>query len=240
MPQHVNFAAPFFTDATLRFLRGAASTRFVRGTEHSFDSVSINGQPVWHSVSRYMPSPLEVMENEWIQWCVMLPRDISTEEYDPIREHGFAAVGALGLKTGLSHMEWFRLADGSIVISEVGARPPGAQICTLLSYAHDIDLYAAWPRLLARKEFEVPERRYATGAAYVRGQGQGRIRHIHGVDEVQRQFGNLVVEARLPQVGQPPSDSYEGDGYIIVRHPETDVVQQALAEIVSTIRVELG
>ncbi len=213
---------------------------FVRGTEHSFDSVFINGEPVWHSISRYMPSPLEVIENAWIQWSVMLPRDISGPEYDPIREAGFAAVRALGLKTGLSHMEWFRFADGNIAISEVGARPPGAQICTLLSYAHDIDLYSAWPRLMANKEFDVPERRYATGAAYVRGQGRGRVTHISGLDEAQQKYGKLVVEAKLPQKGQAPSDSYEGDGYVIVRHPETEVVQQALSDIVSTIKVHLG
>jgi hypothetical protein len=88
-------------------------------------------------------------------------------------------------------------------------------------------------------EFDPPERRYAAGAAYIRGQGQGRIRGIGGVDEVQRRFGSIVVEAKLPHEGQPPSDSYEGDGYIIVRHPDTDVVQDALQQIVSTIRVEL-
>jgi len=212
---------------------------FVRGTEHSFDSVFVHGQPLWHSISRYMPSPLEVLENDWIQWCVILPRDISGTEFDPIREAGFAAIEALGLKTGLSHMEWFRLANGSIAISEVGARPPGAQFSTLLSYAHDIDFYKAWPRLMVSGEFEPPERRYAAGAAYIRGQGHGRIRGISGVDEVQRRFGSIVVEAKLPHQGQPPSDSYEGDGYIIVRHPDTDVVQDALQQIVGTIRVEL-
>ncbi len=98
---------------------------FVRGTEHSFDSVFVKGRPVWHSISRYMPSPLEVLENDWIQWCVLLPRDISGTEYDPIREAGFRAIEALGLQTGLSHMEWFQLADGTIAISEVGARPRG-------------------------------------------------------------------------------------------------------------------
>jgi len=41
---------------------------FVSGTEHSFDSIVINGQPVWHSISRYMPSPLQVLENPCIQW----------------------------------------------------------------------------------------------------------------------------------------------------------------------------
>ena len=157
----------------------------------------------------------------------------------PIRKAGYAALRALGLQTGLSHMEWFRLANGSIAISEVGARPPGAQISTLLSYAHDMDFYTAWPRLMAFGEFEPPPRRYAAGAAYIRGQGEGRISNITGIDEVQRRFGSIVVEAKLPQEGQPPSDSYEGDGYIIVRHPDSDVVQDALQQIVSIIRVEL-
>jgi hypothetical protein len=137
-------------------------------------------------------------------------------------------------------MEWFRLQGDRIAISEVGARPPGAQFTSLLSYAHDMNFYRAWPRLLVRGDFQPPERRYACGAAYIRGQGRGRVRRIAGIDEVQRRFGKLVVEAKLPQEGQPPSDSYEGDGYIIVRHPDTDVVQNALQQIVQIIRVELG
>jgi hypothetical protein len=200
----------------------------------------LEGKFVWHSISRYMPSPLEVLENPWIQWCVLLPRDISGDEFDPIREAGAAGLRALGLHTGLSHMEWFRLMDGRIAISEVGARPPGAQITTLLSYAHDIDFYKAWPRLMVLGEFEAPPRRYAAGAAYIRGQGRGRVRSISGLDEAQQRFGSLVVEAKLPREGQPPSDSYEGDGYIIVRHAETAVVENALTEIVKIIRVELA
>ena len=213
---------------------------FIGGSEYSFDSVMINGQPVWHSISSYMPSPLAVLENDWIQWCVMLPRDVSGPQFDPIREAGFAALSALGMETGLSHMEWFRLPDGRIAISEVGARPPGAQITSLLSYAHDINFYRAWPHLLIFGEFEPPARKFACGAAYIRGQGRGRVKKIHGLDEAQRRFGKLVVEVKLPQEGQPPSDSYEGDGYVIVRHPETEVVQNALQQIVQLIRVELA
>ena len=65
------------------------------------------------------------------------------------------------------------------------------------------------------------------------------MRAVHGVEQLQRELGNLVVEARLPQPGQPASSSYEGEGYVIVRHPETDVVQDALRRIVSGVRVEL-
>jgi hypothetical protein len=217
---------------------------FVLGTEHSFDSVVIRGRPAWYSISRYMPPPLQVLENPWIQWCVFLPRDVSGPEYAAIRDAGFRAVQALGLATGLSHMEWFQLRDGRIAISEVGARPPGAQFTSLMSWAHDLDFYQAWPRLMIFDQFEPPARAYAVGAAYFRGQksaaGGVRVRAIHGLDEAQRRFGHLVVESRLPSAGQLASDSYEGDGYVIIRDPDSAVVEDALEQIVRTVRVELG
>ncbi|MFN2625695.1 MAG: acetyl-CoA carboxylase biotin carboxylase subunit family protein, partial [Mycobacteriales bacterium] len=171
---------------------------FMTGDEHSFDSVCVDGDVVWHSVSRYYPTPLEVVRNPWMQWVVLLPRDISVPAYDEIRRVGPAALSALGLGTGLTHMEWFRRPDGSVAVSEVAARPPGAQITSLLSYAHDIDFYRAWAALMVFNRFDPPSRRYAVGAAYLRGQGQGRVRTIHGLAELQRELGHLVVEARLP------------------------------------------
>lgn len=213
---------------------------FVKGREYSFDSVMVAGQPRWHSISRYLPSPLEVLENAWIQWCVLLPRSIEGAEFEPIRTAAFAGLKALGMETGLSHMEWFGLPGGRVAISEVGARPPGAQITSLLSYAHDLNFYRAWPRLMVFDEFEAPQRKYSVGAAYVRGQGQGRVRGISGLDKAQKLCGDLVVEARFPRSGQAASGTYEGDGYIIVKHPETAVVEKALKDILSVVKVELA
>jgi phosphoribosylaminoimidazole carboxylase (NCAIR synthetase) len=212
---------------------------FVQGEEHSFDGVMVDGRLVWHSISHYAPSPLDVLRNSWIQWCVLLPRDIAGAEFDDIREAGFEAVHTLGLRTGFFHMEWFRRPDGTIAISEVAARPPGAQITTLMSLAHDFDLYEAWGDLMVRGRFEPPERRYAAGAAYLRGMGKGRVARVHGVDTIARSLGDLIVEAKLPQVGQHAASGYEGEGYVLVRHPKTETVRAALREIVSTIRVEL-
>jgi hypothetical protein len=214
--------------------------QMVIGAEHSFDSVLIDGELVWHSISRYLPTPLEVLENPWIQWAVLLPRDISGAEYDPIRADGLRGLQALGLQTGLTHMEWFRRPSGDIAISEVAARPPGAQFTSLLSYAHDIDMYAAWARLEIFGTFSPPERRYAVGAAYLRGQGSGPVVAIHGLDTLQRELGDLVVEAHLPPEGQSPSGTYEGEGHVILRHPETAVVEAGLRRIVEVARVELG
>jgi ATP-grasp domain len=200
----------------------------------------VNGVHVWHSLTHYYPTPLTVLENPWIQWSLVLPREVDGTQYDDIRAAACQALDVLGMRTGISHMEWFRRQDGTIAISEVAARPPGAQITQLMSYAHDFDLVQEWARAMIFGEFRTPERRYAAGAAFLRGQGSGRIVAVHGVDEINRSLGPLIVAAKSPSVGATPSISYEGDGWVIVRHPETRVVEAAVMKVVSTIRVELG
>ncbi len=211
----------------------------VSGTEHSFDSVVIDGRVVWHSISSYLPTPLEVLENPWVQWAVLLPRSIDGPEYGAIRAAAARGLSALGIDTGFTHMEWFRLREGRIALSEVAARPPGAQFTSLLSYAHDTDMYTAWARLEILGDFDPPQRRHAVGAAYLRGQGQGVVRGVHGLDVLQQELGALVVEARLPSEGQRRSEGYEGEGYVILRHADTEVVAAALRRVVEVARVEM-
>lgn len=213
---------------------------FVQGEEHSFETVTIDGVHVWHSLTHYYPTPLTVIDNPWIQWSVVLPREVDAAPYDDIRIAARRALEVLGMQTGISHMEWFRRRDGTIAISEVAARPPGAQITQLMSYAHDFDVVQEWARAMIFGEFRVPERKYAAGAAFLRGQGNGRIAAVHGVDEINRELAPLIVAAKSPQLGATPSTSYEGDGWVIVRHPKTEVVEQAILKIISTIRVTLS
>jgi D-alanine-D-alanine ligase-like ATP-grasp enzyme len=213
---------------------------FIVGDEHSFDAVCIDGRCVWFSISDYTPTPLEVMSNNWIQWCVQLPRELEGRGYEPIIEAAPRALHALGMGTGFAHMEWFRRPDGSIAISEVGARPPGAQFTTLLSFAHDTDMYSAWSRLMIEDHFEPPERTHSAGAAYLRGQGQGAVKAIHGLEQAQRELGELVVDVKLPQAGQAQASGYEGEGYAILQHPHTDIVEHGLKRMIEIIRVELG
>jgi len=220
--------------------RPLLAEEFIRGEEYSFDAVMIEQRMAWHSITRYYPTPLEVMRNPWIQWCVLLPREVDHPRFDPIREAGARSLEVLGLETGVCHLEWFRRPDGSIAISEVGARPGGAQISKLMSYAHDFHFYRAWARVMIDGAFDPPERRYAAGAVFLRGQGQGRVRKIRGLGQAQEELGPLVAEASLPEVGQPSSGSYEGEGYVILRHPETEAVKRALHRMISLIRVEMG
>ena len=72
-------------------------------------------------------------------------------------------------------MEWFLQDNGQPIISEVGARPPGVNIMPMLEAAHEINIWEKWADLMVHSEWSIPERKYAVGCAFLRGQGQGKI-----------------------------------------------------------------
>ncbi len=235
---------PASLDALLRRMRLGADSpaqveEFLRGSEHSFETVTIDGRHMWSSSADYIPGPLEVMETPWIQYCVLLPRELSNVgEFAPVNH---AALDALGMRSGLSHMEWFRRPDGSVAVNEVGARPPGVNLMPMMSLAHDTDMVAAWVRLMAVDTFDPPARVRAAGSAFLRGQGHGdRIVAVYGLAEVVEALGDTLVELRAPRVGQPRASGYEGEGYAIVAAPTTEAVKRALALLIRNVRVVLG
>jgi biotin carboxylase len=219
---------------------------FVRAREHTCETVTVKGSPVWRSGTRYFPTPLEVLENPWMQYCVLLPREQDDPTWTGFHATNAAALDALGAGkgtewSGLTHMEWFLKDDGSMLVSEVGARPPGVHIMPLMGLAHETDMISAWAELVALDRFSMPARKHAAGAAFLRGQGSGeRIVKITGEAEVREKLGGSLVELALPKPGTPRAESYEGEGHAIVRTSSTDDAKAALKTIVETIRLELG
>lgn len=211
---------------------------FVRGEEHTFETVMIDGKPVWSSSVQYLPSPLQVLENAWMQYCLVMPRETDLPHVQAFQPINVKALHALGLRDGISHMEWFLRPDGSPVVSEVGARPPGANIMPLLAAAHGTDPWAAWARLVVQKKWDLPPRKHAAGCVFLRSMGGAPVvRAVQGIAAMRTLIGNLIVAEKLPQPGQPRSAHYEGDGWIVVRHPETKGVVAAMKTILETVKI---
>ncbi|MGQ0551426.1 MAG: ATP-grasp domain-containing protein [Armatimonadota bacterium] len=61
--------------------RAVLLEEFLTGDEHSFETISIRGRAVWHSLTRYYPTPLEVLRTPWMQWRVVLPREVDEPRY---------------------------------------------------------------------------------------------------------------------------------------------------------------
>jgi formate-dependent phosphoribosylglycinamide formyltransferase (GAR transformylase) len=233
-------------DAFVRAVRGmrvsehspVLAEEMLRGREHSMETITIGGRAVTSSFSNYRPSCLDVVENAWIQWACILPREVDAPVFDKARKMGNAAIEALGLDSGMTHMEWFEREDGSLAIGEIAQRPPGANITRMTGLAHDIDPYRAWARAVIDGELDAPwHRKYAVGCAFVRGMGHGRVVGVTGVQQTNEAVGRWIVEAKLPTLGAMKADTYEGDGYVIVRHESTEKVQEMIKLVIETMRV---
>ncbi len=220
--------------------------QFIRAREHTCETVSIHGKAVWRSGTRYFPTPLEVLETPWVQYCVLLPREIESPFTDFAPINGAALAALFGDEprvtgTALTHMEWFLGDGGKLYVNEVGARPPGVQIMPLMSLAHDVDMIERWAELIAFDRFTPPTRRWAAGAAFFRGQGAGdRVVLVRGVEEARAKVGDALVELRPPRVGQTRASGYEGEGVALVKHATTEGAMQALRALIETVQVRYG
>jgi hypothetical protein len=218
---------------------------FVRAREHTCETVTVRGTPVWRSGTRYFPTPLEVLEKQWVQYCVLLPREADAEPWAAFHPINAAALAALfgdrastAAGTALTHMEWFLRDDGTSLVNEVGARPPGVHIVPLMGLAHGTDMFADWARLMALDEFTPKPRKLAAGSCFFRGQGPGtRIASIAGIDRAIEACGDALVEIRTPKVGQPRAEGYEGEGWALITHATTEGAKQALLALVENIQI---
>ncbi len=234
--------APPTTDQPLQ------AEEFVRAREHTCETVTVRGVPVWRSGTRYFPSPLEVLETPWVQYAVLLPREADDPTWTQFHPTNAAALSALfgdqantAAGTALTHMEWFLREDGTCLVNEVGVRPPGVQIMPLMGLAHDTDLVSDWARLVALDTFDPKPRIGAAGSAFFRGQGRGtHIVAVSGLERAIELCGDDLVEMRTPKVGMPRSAHYEGEGWAIVKHPTTDGVKLALRALIENVQVRYG
>jgi biotin carboxylase len=221
---------------------------FVRAREHTCETVTVRGRAVWRSGTRYLPSPLEVLETPWVQYCVLLPREADDPTFTAFAPTNDAALAALfgpwagtAAGTALTHMEWFLRDDGSALVNEVGARPPGVLIMPLMSLAHETDLVADWAELVAHDRFTPKARRWAAGAAFFRGHGGGgRVVEVTGVERAVEEAGDALVELRAPRVGMARAESYEGEGWATVRAATTEGAKRALRALIENVQVRYG
>ena len=210
--------------------------QYVTGQELCVDTITVGGEPQFHSVCCYQPSILEAVEDTQIQWSCVMPRDMTP--YENFIAQGLKAVKALAVRNAMTHMEGFIDTDGRPWFTDATLRPAGARIAPMLAHAYDIDPYRAWARVAVDEAFDGPwERKYAVGTIFLRGLGSGAVHAVNGIEAVQHEFGDMIAEARWPRVGARKSATYTGDGYLTIRHPETAVVQQALRSIAQLVKL---
>ncbi|HKG45233.1 MAG TPA: hypothetical protein VKB02_00795 [Pyrinomonadaceae bacterium] len=212
---------------------------YLRGQELCLDTITLYNEPQLYSICCYYPSILEALEHPENQWTCVMPREIDDERYREFIEQGLEAVRALSVGNSFTHMEGFVDSEGRLLgFTDATLRPAGARIGPMLGFAYDIDPYRAWARVVVDGCFDGPwEREYAVGTIFLRGTGSGVIERVEGVETIERELSDLIVDTRWPKTGARKSDTYTGDGYITIRHHDTSNVQSALEFIRDTVTI---
>jgi len=211
---------------------------FFAGEELCIDTITIANEPRFYSICCYRPSILEALENPSIQWRCVMPRDISDSRHQAFIRQGLEAVRALSVGDAFTHMEGFLLEDNRPRFIDATLRPAGARIAPMLAFAYDIDPYRVWARATVDGCFDGPwERKFAVGTVFLRGTGRGKIEHVAGLEELEGELAESLMDLRSPRTGASKSHTYTGDGYVTVRHAETERVEEMLDFIAETIRI---
>ncbi len=218
-----------------------AVEEFIEGHEGFYDTLTVDGQVALDFASHYYPNVLEAMRTRWISpQFISTNRIDSAAEYDELREMGRRVIAALGIGTSATHMEWFFGPKG-LKFSEIGCRPPGVGAWDLYSAGNDIDIFREWANaILYGSTNTAPSRRFASGMVAVRPETDGQISGYSGVDALQQEFGEWVIDAHLPSPGtptQPVAAGYMANAYVRMRHPDYDTLHGMLDAVGRTLKV---
>ena len=218
-----------------------AVEEFIEGHEGFYDTIAVDGQVAMDFVSHYYPNVLEAMRTRWISPQFVSTNRIDTApEYAELREMGQRVIAALGIGTSATHMEWFFGPKG-LKFSEIGCRPPGVGAWDLYSAGNEIDVYREWADAIVHGATgAAPSRRYASGIVALRPEQDGQITGYSGVEELQQQYGEWVIDAHLPSPGtatQGVEAGYMANAYVRMRHPDYDALRGMLDAVGRTLHV---
>lgn len=227
-----------------RHVAEASVEEFVDGDEFTYDTVCIDGRPVFENVAQYHPRPLVFRSEQWISPAQIVYRDPMRTELQGGVALGRKVLGALGMGTGFTHMEWYRKRDGEVVFGEVACRNGGGHFVDMMNWSNDFDVYRGWAQAVCWGRFEVvPQRKYHVAMVFKRALGRGRITRIEGIEEIRRRFGPHIVADQLLPVGASRRDWKQtllSDGYVAVRHPDEGSCRLMMDTLVGGLRMYAG
>jgi hypothetical protein len=191
---------------------------FIEGGIVTFDGLADrDGKIVFSTSHVYGQGVMEaVLADSHISYYSLrdIPRDLE--------EAGLKLVEGFNVRERFFHFEFFRRADGTLCALEVNIRPPGGLTMDMFNFSCDIDMYAAWARMMAHGAVRLDyARKYHCGYA---GR-KNRLSYAHSRREIMARLGSAVVhrEALPPVLARAMGD----EGYL-VRTPDEGAMVRAV------------
>lgn len=125
---------------------------FIRGAMYHCDSVVVDSRIIFASASRYLTRPGDFLLSSMGGSMIILNGDLRSR----LLEFNARAIGGLGLRDGVTHLEAFHTPDDEIIFCEVAARPGGAAIDRINDHCYGINLIECAVRIEAGLDIPQP------------------------------------------------------------------------------------
>jgi biotin carboxylase len=214
-----------------RLRPGLLAEGFVSGTEMSIETFRAGGITVFRNPTQYLKP----------RWANIVPARLTGDDPERIDSMAERVHDALGITSGISHMEIFLTADGP-VFGEIAARPPGGFIMELIHRSYGFDPWEAVLRISAGEKPRFPDRAKQFSGVWLLHPGGGRITAVNGVQEA-RAIPNIVDITCRIQPGQVTTQrigSGDNGGRITASAPSQQACAAALREAANTVQFSLS
>ncbi len=184
-------------------LDGYLAERFATGALVSFDGLADgNAEVLFCATHRFNAGIMDIVhEQRHMEYHSL--RRLEPE----LEELGRRTVRAFAIRERFFHIEFFKEAEDQFRLLEVNVRPPGLFSIDMMNYACDVDLYAAWARLVTGADPGLAGYERAYHVTYV-----GRRSHLSystSHEQVIRDLGDRVVlHDEVPQAFRPAMGDY--------------------------------
>lgn len=228
----------------IRHVPEVSVEEFIEGEEFTYDAILSGGETLFENVAWYRPKPLVARQNPWISPQAICLSDIRQPDIAPGVELGRRALRALGLKTGMAHMEWFRSSkNGEAIFGEVGARAPGGRLSHGMNWSCEGNVFQLWAEAITHGRTDQSMTKHFNAALiFKRATGAGTtITGVHGLDRILAEHGEHIPVVDLVPVGSARRDWTQvvtGDGWMVARHMDLGETMELADRISRDVRIE--
>jgi biotin carboxylase len=203
--------------------------RAVTGPEYSWEALVQDGK-IWlaNLTRKETTGP-----PHFVEVAHRVPAEVDAPARAAADDLGAAVVDALGIRTGLVHLEFRRSPDGPRVM-EVAVRTPGDYLMDLLGLAYGVDWFELALRVALGRDLPPPPVgpvRYA--ASYLPVVPAGTVTAVNGLADVRAHPG--VVDAGITvspgDTVEPARSSINRVGQVVLAADDRDDLEAALDEV---------
>jgi biotin carboxylase len=207
---------------------GWMAEAFVSGVEMSVESLVQGGEVRFENLTEYLVP----------RWANVVPAVLPAAVEAEVRRVNRAAIGALGVRDGLTHVEVF-VRGGEVVFGELAARPPGGFIMDLMAQAYGFDPWRALLEIALGRAPEVPAAASASAGVWLLHPGEGRVAAVSGVEAARAVPGvrSVKVQARPGERVSRRAGVGEHKGRILACTPTRAETVAAMARARGLVRL---